>query len=245
MRPFFSIITVAYNSENTIRDTIESVLNQTFTDFEYWIIDGKSSDNTVEIASSYKDKFSQKGIKYQILSEKDTGIYNAMNKGIGYATGKVVGMINSDDWYETDALEKVADCYEKTKFDIMYADLNIIRNNKKMVKRSRLRKFITSRDWNHPTTFITKELYREYQYREKNLYDDFELVIRIRKAGKKVIVLNEVLANFRFGGVSNEKNLKKAIIRLRARYDYYRSNGLSRWYIFECVAMELVKLVMA
>lgn len=245
MKPLISIITVAFNSESTIKDTIESVLNQTYDDFEYWIVDGKSNDRTLEIAESYKEAFLKKGIAFYIISEKDTGIYNAMNKGIRYANGKIIGMINSDDWYELDALEKVAECYNKTCFDMMYADLNIYRGEKVMVKKSRLRKFITSRDWNHPTTFITKEMYEKYQYREKNLYDDFELVIRIRKAGHKVVVLNEILANFRFGGVSNEKSLKKAIFRMRARYDYYRCNGLSRWYIFECIAMELVKLLMA
>ena len=84
---------------------------------------------------------------------------------------------------------------------MMYADLNIIKPSGNVVKHSRIRKYITSRDWNHPTTFITKKMYEKYQYKVKNIYDDFDLVIRITKDGNKVCILNEVLANFRFGGV--------------------------------------------
>lgn len=243
-RPMISIVTVAYNSSKTIRDTIESVLNQTYQNIEYHIVDGASADDTMQIAQEYTSKFEQKGIPYIITSEPDRGIYDAMNKGIARCTGTIVGLINSDDWYEPDALEKVADFYEKTGFDMMYADLNIIKPSGNTVKHSRIRKYITSRDWNHPTTFITKEMYGKYQYKVKNLYDDFDLVIRIRKDGHRVEVLNEVLANFRFGGISNERSLKKAVHRVKARYEVYRCNGLSRWYWFECVGMEMAKLVL-
>lgn len=243
-KPLISIITVSFNSEKTIRDTIESVLNQTYDKIEYQIVDGLSTDHTVEIAESYREQFAKKGIVYSIHSEKDRGIYDAMNKGIRQATGDIVGLINSDDWYELDALQKVADYYEKMQFDMMYADVRIWKSSGNTIKHSRIRKFITSRDWNHPTTFITKEMYNQYQYKVKNIYDDFDLVIRIRKDRHNVVVLNETLANFRFGGASNEKNLKKAIKRVKDRYEVYRCNGLSRLYIFECIAMELAKLVL-
>lgn len=243
MEPLISIVTVSFNSEKTIRQTIESVLNQTYTNIEYNIVDGASTDRTVEIATQYKDDFDAKGIKYIITSEKDKGIYDAMNKGIARSHGEIVGLINSDDWYETDALEKVAKFYEETGFDMMYADLNIIKPSGNVVKHSRIRKYITSRDWNHPTTFITKKMYEKYQYKVKNIYDDFDLVIRITKDGNKVCILNEVLANFRFGGVSNEKSFKKAVERTKARYEVYRCNGLSRFYIFECVGHELAKYI--
>lgn len=244
MEVLISIVTVAYNSEATIRDTIESVLNQTYSPMEYRIVDGKSTDKTVEIAESYRQRFEEKGIAYYVTSEPDKGIYDAMNKGIYQSKGQVIGLINSDDWYEPDALEKVADFYCKTKFDMMYADLNIIKPTGNQIKHSRLRKFITSRDWNHPTTFITKEMYEKYQYKVKNVYDDFDLVIRIRKDGNKVAILNEVLANFRYGGVSNERSLKKAFYRMKARYEVYRCNGFSRLYIFECIAIEFAKLIL-
>lgn len=243
-QPMISIVTVAYNSAKTIRGTIESVLNQTYQNIEYHIVDGASTDDTVQIAEGYRAQFEEKGIAYIITSEPDKGIYDAMNKGIARSTGVIVGLINSDDWYELDALEKVAAFYDRTGFDMMYADLNIIKPSGNTVKHSRIRKYITSRDWNHPTTFITRKIYEKYQYKVKNLYDDFDLVIRIRKDGHKVEILNEVLANFRFGGVSNERSLKKAVNRMRARYEVYRCNGLSRWYWFECVGMEIAKLLL-
>ena len=93
-----SIITVCYNSAQTIHKAIESVLNQTYSNIEYTIVDGLSKDNTMEIAESYADAFREKGYTFRIVSEKDNGIYDAMNKGIRMASGELIGMINSDDW---------------------------------------------------------------------------------------------------------------------------------------------------
>lgn len=241
-----SIITVSYNSEKTIGRTIEAVLRQSYLPAEYIIVDGLSKDATVTIARSYAERFHEKGIEYKIISEKDQGIYDAMNKGISLAAGEVIGMINSDDWYEQDALKIVARTFEKEKFDMMYADLNLVREDGEVIrKRSRLRKFVTSRDWNHPTTFITKEIYNKMQYDIHNLYADFALMMKIRGQGYKVVVVNEVLADFTVGGVSNEKKVKSLIKRIRYRYASYRENGYSRWYIFESVGIEIAKFILA
>lgn len=246
MRVGISIITVSFNSEKTIRRTIESVLQQNYSPVEYIIVDGLSNDSTVAIAQSYKEKFRKKGILYRVISEKDRGIYDAMNKGIALAAGEVIGMINSDDWYEKNALKVVAETFEKDNFDMMYADINLIRGSGKVIrKRSRLRKFITSRDWNHPTTFIKKEIYKKIQYNIDNLYADFALMMRIRKEKYKVIVVNEILANFSIGGVSNEKKFKSLLERIRYRYAAYRENGYSRWYIFESIGIEMMKFILA
>ena len=96
-----TVITPCFNSEKTIRKTIESVLNQTYHNIEYLIIDGASTDKTVEIAKSYEQAF---GGRMKIYSEPDKGIYDAMNKGIRLAGGELVGIVNSDDYYETDAV---------------------------------------------------------------------------------------------------------------------------------------------
>lgn len=246
MSVLVSIITVSYNSEATIAQTIEAVLNQTYTNIEYWIIDGKSKDNTIAIAESYTDKFKEKGMKYTIISESDHGIYDAMNKGVKLSTGKVIGIINSDDWYELYAIEKVVETYEKTDFDMMYADLRMIRpNNSFVIKHSRERKLASSRYWNHPTSFITKKVYDRFQYKQESVHDDFDLLLRIKKAGYKIVIINEVLANFRFGGVSHEISLAKAIERIKIRYRIYRNNGYSRLYMFECVAIEAAKFLIA
>ena len=105
--PLVSIITVSYNSEQTLAHTIESVLAQTYTNIEYWIIDGASRDRTVEIAESYRSRLEARGIRYHVLSEPDSGIYDAMNKGIRNATGVYFKVVDSDDWLDTDALQKV------------------------------------------------------------------------------------------------------------------------------------------
>ena len=157
-----SIITVSYNSEKTIAHTIESVLAQTYDDIEYWIIDGKSSDGTVALAESYCNAMEQKGIIYHILSEPDGGIYDAMNKGIRLATGDVIGIINSDDWYEPNAVGTAVHTFEKTGCDLMFADIRMYKaDGSTFVKKARLRRFQTSRDWNHPTTFVKAKLYKK------------------------------------------------------------------------------------
>lgn len=245
MKPLISIITVCYNSEKTLAKTIESVLQQTYEAVEYIIVDGNSSDHTVEIAESYVEKFQNRGYQYRILSEQDKGIYDAMNKGIHMATGELVGIINSDDWYEPIALEKVADCYLETAFDMFYADIRIHKKNKQVIKHSRMRKLVVSRDWNHPTTFIKRSVYDQYQYKLESIHDDWDLYLRIRKAGYHIEIRNEVLANFQFGGVSNERSLRKSYIRGKARYKIYRNNGYSRLYLLECLFIEAVKFLIS
>jgi len=242
-----SIVTVCYNSESTVRATIESVLAQTYDKIEYLVIDGASSDNTVAIAEEYKEKFAERGYEYKIVSEKDKGIYDAMNKGIGLAKGEIIGLINSDDWYEPIAVETAANTYLETGCDLFYADLNLIRDDGSIiVKHSRMDKFPSSRHWNHPTSFITKKTYEEVGlYRCENMYDDFDLILRIRAAGKKIAIRNVILANFRTGGTSTQKSVKAAMERCRNRYQNYRKNGYSRLYILECVAMETAKLILS
>ena len=214
MKQLISIVTPSFNSEKTIYTTIESILKQTYTEIEYIIIDGGSTDRTLEIAESCREALEKRRIRYYIISEPDRGIYDAMNKGIRMAKGELIGIINSDDWYEENALQRVAEVYEKNPFDMFYADLRIWQEDvngnlkEKMIKHSRLRKLAVSRDWNHPTTFITKEVYQKFQYKLESVHDDWDLVLRIRKAGLKIVILNEVLADFRMGGASNEKNLK-------------------------------------
>ena len=112
-----SIITIVYNREKTIKDTINSVLNQTYKNIEYIIIDGKSTDSTLNIVNSYKDKISK------IISEKDDGLYDALNKGINLATGDIIGFIHSDDFYiDNFVIEKVANEFKKNNPDTLFAD---------------------------------------------------------------------------------------------------------------------------
>lgn len=240
-----SIVTVCYNSEATIRDTIASVLNQTYTNIEYLIIDGASKDDTVAIAESYRSAFEEKGMKYAIYSEPDKGIYDAMNKGTQKASGLLVGILNSDDWYEPNTVERVVDTYEKNPFDMFYADIRLIKpDGTSIVKHSKYRKYATSRDWNHPTTFVKRSIYDHIHFQCKVVYDDWDFILKVRNAGYKIVVLNEVLANFRMGGASNEGGMRRAITKIKERYGIYRQNGMSRFYFIECAVHELAKAIL-
>jgi len=240
-----SIITVSFNSEETITQTIESVLNQTYDNIEYIIVDGASADKTVQIAESYCEKFAVRGIEYRMVSEPDKGIYDAMNKGIGIASGKVVGMINSDDWYEIDALEKVAAAYERTHFDVIFATVRIHTNKAAFLKKPKIRRYISSRHWNHPTMFVAKSVYNQELYALDNIYDDFDFYLRMRKQNRNIVTIDDVLANFRFGGISNQKTLSSALKRAKIQYVVYRKNGYGRLYYFECLGKELAKIIVS
>ena len=239
-----SIVTVALNSQDTIRQTIESVLRQTYSNIEYWIIDGLSEDGTVEIANEYRDRFLERGMEYHIVSEKDNGIYDAMNKGIRLASGELVGIINSDDWYEDTAVECAAGKYLEEEYDLFYADIRIVGDKKSFIKKSKDGRLVTSRYWNHPTTFVPKRVYTDCLYRNKTIHDDWDLILRIRNRNGKVCVVNQVLANFRRNGVSHEKSIKKAWDRAKIKYGIYRENGYSRWYAIECYGMEIAKMIL-
>lgn len=241
-----SIVTPCYNSEATIRQTIESVLNQTRACKEYFIIDGKSSDRTVLIAREYESAFAKKGIGYVVISEKDQGIYDAMNKGIALATGTLIGIINSDDWYEPEAVETVIETYRKTPFEMMYADLRMFDHGQvRGVKKARLRYgYITTRDWNHPTTFLTRDMYRQYPFPCHNISDDLDLLLKIRRDGRKVVIVNKVLANYRLGGVSNQRSWRNTMYRAKIKYRIYRDNGYSRLYWIEAYGMEIGKYLL-
>ena len=236
-----SVITVSFNSEATIKRTIESVLAQTYTNLDYWIIDGASQDATVKIAESYRNAFAGRGISYHIISEKDHGMYYAMQKGVDHAAGDVIGILNSDDWYEPDTAEKVAKAYVETGFDMLQGAIRIHKPNSQIVKTPRKRFYWTSLDWCHPAAFITKETYKKYPYKLKNGYDDFDLATRINK-NCHVVFTPEILTNFSYGGASTTNwSIKTLVTKIYERYEVYRVNGYSRLYILECVWIETAK----
>lgn len=239
-----SIITVSYNSEKTIENTILSVLDQTVLPDEYFIIDGGSNDSTVFVAKNYKERFCQKGISYKIISEKDEGIYDAMNKGIKMASGDFIGIINSDDWYELSAIEKLKEMYKCKYFDVFYGDLCIrMENGKFFIKKARNSKFISSRYWNHPSMFVSKKIYEKYLYNSKEMFADFDFFLKLKKNNVKFEILNEVLANFRLGGISNNKSLISTLKDVKERYKIYRRNGYGKQYFFESLYVEIGKYI--
>lgn len=241
-----SIITVTYNSEKVLGVTLDSILGQTYGEIEYLIIDGASGDGTVGLAEGYRKRMEEKGISFCIISEKDGGIYDAMNKGIRFATGGIIGILNSGDWYEPDAVETAAKEIEKGGCDLLFANIRLHRTDgSSFVKKARLRRFQTSRDWNHPTMFVKAELYKDHPFRNRGIHDDYGCYLQLVKEGYRITTLDKVLAGFCMGGISNRKSLKEAVQRIKDRYRWcYRVNGYSRWYLVECIVIEAVKLVL-
>lgn len=199
-----TVITVCLNSEATIRQTIESVLQQSYKNIEYIVVDGQSTDKTLEIIREYISLFDG---RMQYISEKDNGIYDAMNKGILRASGDVIGIINSDDWYEKDALEKVAKCFEDANVEAAYGEIWLIDQNGE-------REYHTSGSTfpPHPATFIKREVYQQYGLFDLNyrIASDRELLLRFIAEGICFRRIDEILANFRRIGISNVNGLECA-----------------------------------
>lgn len=243
-KPLISVITVTLNSEKTVAKAIESVLNQTYDRVEYIIMDGGSTDSTVQIAEEYKERFAAKGYELKIVSEPDRGMYDALNKGVALATGDVIGQINSDDWYEPIALETVANKFMEDPFDLFWSDLRILKKTGNIIKKARIRKVVSTKDWNHPTTFIRAEVYKNNPYSLISMYDDFELILRLRKQGVKMAVENKVLANFVFGGMSTQKDFKDTLRRIKLSCNNYKINGYGLPYFIDRVVIEMAKFIL-
>jgi glycosyltransferase involved in cell wall biosynthesis len=202
-QPRFSVITACYNSEKTIENTIISMINQTFNDYEYIIIDGGSKDGTLEIIEKHKPKFND---KITVISEKDDGIYDAMNKGLGLAKGHLIGILNSDDWFENNTLELVKNRYSGNKYEVVYGMQRNLENEKVHSVFIKSHEFLPEHMITHPTCFVTKETYDELGVFNKKYRSsaDYELMLRFYYAKKVVFSpIYEVLSNFRMGGMSS------------------------------------------
>lgn len=225
-----SIITVVYNRADVIRDTIESVLSQTYKNIEYIIIDGASNDGTMDVVNEYKDKISR------IISEPDRGLYDAINKGIKEATGDVIGLIHSDDFYlDNLVIQRVVDTFKKENKHMLFADLLYIKgDNKDKVLRYYSAKNFTVDKLKygfmppHPTLFVKKEVYEKYGlYKiDYKIAADYEMFVRLLLVNKlSFSYIHLPIVKMRVGGVSSggiRRKIECNIEVLRA----IRSNGL-------------------
>lgn len=201
-----TLITVCYNSATTIQYTLESVLKQTFKNYEYLIIDGQSQDQTLEIIQEYEPKFQG---KLQWISEKDHGIYDAMNKGIERATGDIIGILNSDDLLASPkTLEIIEASFRKNKCDGVYSDLEI-RDFDTMTQVVRL--FISKSGnyklgWYppHPTLYLKREVYQKFgnYNQDYKIAADYDFMLRIMCGPVHLVYIPETLIYMRSGGVS-------------------------------------------
>ncbi|MEK9154616.1 MAG: glycosyltransferase family 2 protein [Patescibacteria group bacterium] len=216
-----SIITVSYNSAATIEDTIESVLSQSYKDIEYIIIDGGSTDGTLEIINKYKGKIAK------FISEPDKGLYDAMNKGIKLTTGAIIGTLNSDDVYADEkVIELVVENMKIKEADVLWGNLIYVDkfNLNKIIrywKSSNYQEAKFKIGWHppHPTFFVKKSIYEKYGVfnLDFKIAADYELMLRFLEKYKiKSCYFDKVLVKMREGGISNKSiyNIIKANIEV-------------------------------
>lgn len=202
-----SIVTVCYNSVETIERAIQSVIGQDYDNVEYIVIDGGSTDGTVDVIQRH-----EQNIAYWV-SEKDEGIYDAMNKGIEHATGEVIAFLNSDDWYEENILGEIARKFEDPEVQILCGDMYC--HNGETVTRYHvdeqkgLQAMRFEMGYPHQTMFARKNLFARYgrfdtQYQ---ITADYDWLLRVYDQHVKIRITDRVLTNFRYGGVSTRADL--------------------------------------
>ena len=207
-----SVITITYNSEKTLRDTIESVLKQTYPDIEYIIKDGGSKDRTMDIVQEYAPRFSG---RLKFISAPDAGIYDAMNKGIELATGDIVGIINSDDYLSSpNSIEKIIEGFQSDNVDAVYGYTRCVGldNSTRILKASNSKYFKTwmlrgGYQLSHPSFYCKKELYDKYGlFKTKyKIAADYDLLVRyILLHNIKLVYVPAEIATFRIGGASTD-----------------------------------------
>jgi glycosyltransferase involved in cell wall biosynthesis len=234
--PEISIITVTFNSQSTISDTINSILNQSYPNIEYIIVDGGSTDGTVDIIKSYGSRISK------FISESDKGIYDAINKGIQISTGDIIGILNSDDFfYDDNVIQKIADAFDDPDLDAVYGDVIFVDKN----NLSKITRYYSSENFKpdrfrfgfmpaHPGFFCRKELFEKFGYYKVDykIGADFELLLRFMLINKIMCKYLDIITTvMRTGGASNRSfrsNLALNNEILRA----CRENGVTTNYLF-------------
>ncbi len=231
-----SIITVVYNNARHIEGCIKSVLSQDYPGLEYIVIDNKSKDGTEEIVRKYKDQIDV------IISEKDKGHIDAMNKGLKVAKGDVIGFLHSDDFYPRQGIiTEVAETFKSSPIDSLYGDLVYIKNKKRKIFR-----YWKSGSYNpksiiwgwmppHPAFFVKKEVYEKYgalDGRNFKISMDYEFILRLLHKHKITTkYIPKVLVTMRAGGISN-RGLKNIAIKSREDYRALKKHGLGLKTLF-------------
>jgi glycosyltransferase involved in cell wall biosynthesis len=241
-----SIIIATYNSELNILCSLKSILEQSYNDYEIIIVDGASTDKTLKIVQDLCVEFSD----IRILSEKDFGIYDALNKGINLATGDVIGFLHSDDKFgSSKILSEVVNEFDKSKIDGVYGNLNYISKTtpSRIIRNWQSQHFdikFLKKGWMpaHPTFFLKKEVYDKH-----GLFDlkftisaDYDFMLRVLKDETlKFLYLQKVITNMRVGGTSN-KSLRNIAIKMVEDYRAIRKNKIGG--IFTLILKNISKI---
>lgn len=240
-QPLVSIVTIVLNGEKDIRQTMESVLGQSYKKVEYIVIDGGSTDNTIDILQQYDAQLTF------WASRPDKGISDAFNKGIRQARGEIIGLLNAGDWYELDAVQYVVEAFRKEKeAGVVCGALQFWKGkNRAYLCRSVPRLLERDMTVTHPTCFVRAELYGHFgSFSEKyTLAMDYELLLRFKKNGVIFVTLDRVLANMRHDGVS-EKNWQAALQETHSARKHMLENSIfaTEFYYFYLVLKRRIRL---
>jgi len=247
-----SVITVCYNSEKYIRSAVESVLNQSYKDIEYIVIDGKSKDSTMNIVKSYEALFEG---RMKWISESDNGIYDAMNKGISFSTGDLIAILNSDDvYYDNDVIKDVVSQIQQSDTDTLYGNIEFVKpdNVDVVIRKWTSSPFLAGsfrKGWHlpHPSFFVKKKLYEQYGTFDTSfeVSADFELMLRLLEKHKvSTTYFDRLIVKMRMGGESTG-SLKKIIIGNKGVLRAFKKNAIpvSFLYPFYRLVPKILQLI--
>lgn len=229
-----SLITVTYNSENTLADTLQSILAQSYSNIESIIVDGASKDNTLSIIKKYEPMFNG---KMKWISESDKGLYDAMNKGIKMATGDIIGILNSDDLFmDNNVLEDISIAFNENNIDCLYGNLRFVdaTDTNKVIRTWKGTQYISGgflKGWHpaHPTFYVKRNVYEKYGVFDTSfdVSADFELMLRFIEKHKIInLYLDRYFVKMRMGGESTG-SIKKIIQGNKNVLRAFRKNGFN------------------
>jgi glycosyltransferase involved in cell wall biosynthesis len=223
-QPLVSIVTTCFNASKTIERTFQSVLDQTYANYEYWVIDAASRDGTIELVKRFQLRF---GDRMKFQSEPDKGIYDGFNKGVSRCSGELIGILNADDWFEPDTLERVVAAYQSHPEVGLFYGISRSRSEggaQELGLSRRHHSQLSQKMTGHPGVFISKCAYQKYglyslKYR---VAADYDLMLRLQQGGVPFFGIDHILVNSCIGGDSDRMqltgDLESAAIRLRCGF---------------------------
>lgn len=232
-----SIITVCLNSSKSIRKTFDSVLQQDYSQIEYLVIDGLSTDGTVDIIKEYEPLFQG---RMRWISEKDDGIYDAMNKGIRMSSGELIGILNSDDYYEKDAVKIMISEWTEERYQILYGAMRTWKDGVEESINLLSHRFLRERMIGHPACFVTRGVYEDFGYYDTEYISaaDYDFMLKMNENSKVHFVpVYHLIVNFTAGGVCASDKAYEDLMEVRKAHglltkSQYRKFQMKR-YIYK------------